>query len=95
MMTNSKPEQDVIIDITNEFALHTGQNLPNHTSSLEGRGKFVRVGYPAPVIFRSKQEVYRFCAYALSMAETLPDETVGPVAHSFEQIQEAVNDSNK
>lgn len=79
--------EDVPIDTRNEYSLHTGANLPNHTATLAGRGKFVTVGVPDAPVFRTKQSVYRFCAYLLSMAEILADEEG---EHSYEEILEAI-----
>ncbi len=60
----------------NEWSLHTGENLPNHTKSLIGHGRFVTVGVPGRVLFRTREEVYRFCAWALHYADTfLPHDT--------------------
>lgn len=82
---------DIIpIEIENEYALHDGQNLPNHSSSLRGHGKFIMAGRADRVTFRTKQQVYRFCAWALAMSEVLPDEDG---EHTFEEVQEAIKNS--
>jgi len=78
------------IDTTNQYAMQTGENLPNHTTSLTGRGKFVKVGLALPVTFRTRQQAFRFCAWALALAEVLPDEDG---AHTFEEVQEAIQNS--
>lgn len=85
----SEPDETIAVNTNNEYALSAGTNLPNHSTSLSGRGKFVKAGIPTPPCFRTKQEVYRFCVYALILAEAhgLPDENG---SHTFEQIQEAV-----
>jgi hypothetical protein len=76
------------VNTLNDFAVGAGENLPNHAQSLKGRGKFVRAAIPTvPLIFRTRQEVFRFCAYALAMADTLPDE---PGEHDFETVQTAI-----
>lgn len=77
------------IDVTNEFALHTGTNLPNHSTTLSGRGKFVRVGSERP-LFRTKQSAYRFAAWLLVMSDVLPDEDA---AVSFEEVLDAVRNT--
>jgi hypothetical protein len=77
---------DIAIDTTNEYALHSGTNMPNHSTTLSGRGKFVRTGAERP-IFRTKQAAYRYAAWLLCLAEALPDEDD---AVSFEQVLEAV-----
>lgn len=77
------------VDTTNEFALHAGTNLPNHSTTLDGRGKFVRTGAERPV-FRTRQSAYRFAAWLLAMAERLPDEED---AVTFDQVREAVENT--
>jgi hypothetical protein len=77
------------VNTENEFSLITGTNMANHSTALAGRAKFVKVGIPIPV-FRTKQEVYRFCAYALALAETLPHEGG---EHTFEEVREAIQNS--
>lgn len=76
------------VNTLNEFVLMAGENLPNHTTTLAGRGKFVASGAQRPPQFRTKQEVYRFCAWALLMADahSLPDE---PGEHTLEEVMEA------
>lgn len=78
------------VDITNEFALHSGVNLPNHSTTLAGRGKFVRVGLSGPLVFRTKQQAYRFAAHLVSKAEILPGEDSDV---SFEEVLDAVHNS--
>lgn len=78
------------VNTENEYALMTGQNLPNHTMTAQGKGRFVKVGFPAVPVFRTRQQVYRFCAYALSLADVLPDE---PGEHDFETVLEAVENA--
>lgn len=82
----------VQINTANDYALNAGQNLANHSTSLAGRGKFVRVGMPIPVVFRTKQAAYRFAAWLLALAEAhdLPDEDG---AHTFEQVLEAIRNT--
>lgn len=83
---NSTPE----IDTRNEWFLAAGQNLPNHSTSLEGRGRFVRQSIPVVPTFRNKQEAYRFAAWLITLAENhLPDEE-GCESHTFEEVMKAI-----
>lgn len=83
-------ETEPAIDTTNTYAIQTGENLPNHTTSLTGRGRFVKTGIAKPVIFRTRQEAYRFCAWVLALAEVLPNEDD---YSTFEEVLEAVQNS--
>lgn len=87
----SDPPQRALIEVNtiNQFAVHTGQNLENHSKSLAGRGKFVKPGVPV-LDFRTKQEVFRFAAHLLTQAIVLPDEEG---AHTFDEVMEAVQNS--
>lgn len=80
------------INTLNEFMLVSGRNLPNHTMSMQGKGQYVQVGRGAgtPLCFRTKQEIYRFCAWALTLGVILPDEDG---SHEFEEVLEAVQNS--
>lgn len=78
------------VDATNEFGLSLGQNLPNHSMTQIGRGKYI-----APVIrdvplFRTKQSAYRYAGWLMTMADMLPDEDG---AHSWEQVLHAIRNS--
>lgn len=87
-MSESENEKESIpVDTSNEFVLGLGRNLPNHSESMNGRGNFVKVQSYKPVVFRTKQEVYRFCSWALAMSFSLPDE---PGEHGFETVQSAI-----
>lgn len=77
------------INTENEFAVTSGQNLANHTSSLQGRGRYIQFSSPIRPM-RTKQAVYRVCAWLLTLAPSLPDEEG---EHSFEEIQEAIENS--
>lgn len=81
---------EISVNTMNEFALSFGQNMPNHSWSQIGRGKFVRVGTPDPCIWRTKQSAFRFAAWLATMAEMLPDEEG---MHTLEQITEAIRNT--
>lgn len=88
------PEEapSVEIETINDWAIHLGQNLPNHTASLKGRGKFVRQGISEAPTFRTRQEAFRYAAWLISVAEVLPDEE-GCEAHDFDAILTAVRNT--
>lgn len=87
-----KPKPEIPINTLNEHILMSGENMPNHSTSLAGLGKFIKVGsqHPYGLTFRTKQSVYRFCAYALLMVFILPDEEGN---HSFEDVLEAIKNT--
>jgi hypothetical protein len=87
-MNEVTPPEEFPINTMNEYIMVAGENLANHSTSLVGRGRFVR---PSTLpTFRTRQEAYRFCAYALLMSDTLPDE---PGEHTFEQVEEAIRNT--
>lgn len=75
----------------NEYNIGTGENLPNHSASLAGRGKFIRQRMPDMPTFRTKQSAFRYAAWLVALAEDfLPDESETCGACTFEAVQEAV-----
>lgn len=61
-----------------EFVVMAGQNLPNHSESLAGRAKFVRIsGYSTnnslPIV-RTREAAYRLAAHLICAAQGLPNE---------------------
>jgi len=89
-VTSPLPDEEFPVDTLNEYVVVSGTNLPNHSTSLEGRGKFVKVASGVPPVCRTKQQVFRLCAWLMSMAEILPDE---PGEHSYEQVLKAVHNA--
>lgn len=87
MMNRSEERPPVNTD--NDGAIFPGENLPNHSLSLAGRGKFVGVGLSRVPQFRTKQELYRFVAWCIVMeeAQNLPDEEG---AHTLDEVLDAV-----
>lgn len=74
----------------NEFNLHTGQNLPNHSTSLVGRGRYVRQGHHEIPTFRTRQAAYRYAAWLVQLAgQHLPNEE-GCEGCTFDAVREAV-----
>lgn len=75
-----------------EFVVLSGQNLPNHSESLRGRGKFVRINGHNPnnsvPLFRTRQEAYRLAAHLLCAAQGLPIEDEEP--STWDEVLEAV-----
>lgn len=90
MADESTEDVEFPIDVTNQFGLSVGENLPNHTLSQQGRGKFVRPMVLTPPTFRTRQEAFRFAAWLLALADTLPDEDG---AHEFEDVYAAILDT--
>lgn len=63
----------------NEFIVLSGQNLPNHTASLQGLGKFVTFGTGVVPIIRTRDALFRMIAHMINKAEQidLPPESQG------------------
>lgn len=76
----------------NEFNLHAGQNLPNHSTSIVGRGRYVRQGSAELPTFRTRQMAYRYAARLIEMAgHNLPDEEgCDAMCCTFEAVREAM-----
>lgn len=80
------------INTSNDYGLGAGQNLPNHSASVMGRGKFVRPLKPIQE-FRDRQTAYRFAAHLITMAEIhLPNDD-GCEEHDFESVRAAVQNA--
>lgn len=80
------------IQTINDHALHLGQNLPNHSTSLAGRGKYIAQGVALPPLWRTRQDAYRYAAWLITMAEALPNED-DCEAHTFEVVLDAVRNT--
>jgi hypothetical protein len=78
-------------NLLNSYVVTRGENLPNHSTSLSGRGKFVGVSvYPIQV--RTAQEAFKLAAWLVAMTEDyLPDEEDDE--RSFEEVLEKVRES--
>lgn len=75
-------------DLTN-YTITTGENLPNHSMSMGGHSKFVRITATGPVsvpTFRTRQEAFRVCAHVLKAVEEfgLPDEIDSEEGEAYE-----------
>lgn len=79
--------EEFAVKTDNEYMIQAGENLPNHTTSLTGRGKYVKVGIGKPMTFRTRQEAYRVCAWIMSMVDILPNEDG---AHSYKEVEDAI-----
>ena len=87
-MTNNGPEYtEIAVRVDNERGMIPGENLPNHTAAMRGRGKFVMASTPGPFVVRTKQEAYRVMAHLEVLAQDLPDEDG---AHSYDEVKAAV-----
>jgi len=81
-----------IINTSNDYLLMFGQNLPNHSTSIAGRGKFVRQSIVETPTFRTAQQAYRYAAWLATMAEMLPDEA-GAEEHTFDAVRAAIRNT--
>lgn len=85
--------EEIPVDTANDYALCAGQNLPNHSTSMLGRGNFVRQSSQIPPTFRTKQSAFRYAAYLITMAEIhLPDEKRAE-GHTFEAVLDAIRNT--
>lgn len=83
-------DETLPVNTLNEYGLSAGQNLPNHSTSLNGRGKFIRQTLFKIPEFRCRQEAYRYAAYLVTMAENhLPDDN-DCEAHDFPTVLAAI-----
>jgi len=79
------------IPIDNEYLLGLGENLPNHSQSQIGRGKYITPKVTQVPLFRTKQSAYRFAGWLVTMAEMLPDEDERKL--TFHQIVKAIRNT--
>jgi len=86
------PTSEVEVNTTNDFALHKGQNMDNHTAALRGQAAYVRQGMVEIPTFRTRQLAYRYAAWLISLAELLPDEE-GQEAIEFETVLDAIRNA--
>lgn len=92
MGVNETTEETPVIETKNDYALHTGQNLPNHTFSQIGLGKFVSHGVNSIPMWRRREDAYRYAAWVVSLAEVLPW-GVDAKEHTFEEALNAVRNA--
>lgn len=81
------------VETLNDYALHAGKNLPNHSTSMAGLGKFVTQGVPTVPLFRTKQDAYRYAAWLCTLAEVVLPDAPGCHDHTFEAVRDAVRNS--
>lgn len=75
----------------NEYNIRMGENLPNHSSALIGRAKFIRQNMPDMPTFRTKQAAYRYAAWLVALADDfLPNESETCEPCTFDAVLEAV-----
>ncbi len=89
-MTMSHSDSDrPTVNTNNDGAIMSGNNLPNHSTTLAGRGKFVGSAAQRVPQWRTKQELYRFIGWALVMEERhdLPNEEG---EHTLEEVIQAI-----
>lgn len=82
----------VAINVTNDFAVHHGRNLPNHIRTHQGQPTYVRIGNPQAMIFRTNQQVYRFIGHLLKNAD-LADLADEEGAHDYDDVVTAILES--
>jgi hypothetical protein len=83
------------LDTTNYLLWVAGQNLPNHTATRDGRGRFVApsITNPASFQFRSKDDALRCAAWLVTLAEMwLPDADMAH-PHTFDEYLAAVRNT--
>lgn len=80
------------IDTTNDFLLSSGENLPNHSMSRAGLGKFVHQALSDHPVWRTRQDAYRYAGWLLTLAEILPD-SEGEEGVTFEQVKTAIRNT--
>lgn len=80
------------IKTINDFLIGGGENLPNHSASMMGRGKFIRQNRSDVPTFRDRQTAYRYAAYLITLADVLPDED-GQEGITFDDVLSAVRDT--
>lgn len=64
----------IAIDTVNEYMIGSGENLPNHSLSQMGKGKFVRQQVSGVPTFRTQQEIFRYAAWLITLGGSLPHE---------------------
>lgn len=79
------------LNTTNDWGITKGENLPNHSASQMGRGKFVRQGRSDIPTFRDRQTAYRYAAWLVAMADVLPDDD-GQEGITFDDVLSAVQE---
>lgn len=81
------------INTSNDYWVSVGENLPNHTLSKEGFGKYVVAkSIMGPPLFRTKQEAFRFAAWVMLCAEVLPDEPE-QMGVTFDDVVDAIKNT--
>lgn len=91
-MTTSEGEGQPVIETRNDFALAAGENLPNHSASMLGRGKFIRQSRSDVPTIRDRQTAYRYAAWLVLMADMLPDDE-GQEGITFDDVLSAISDT--
>lgn len=81
------------ICVDNEYLLSCGQNLPNHTMSQAGRGKYVAQSIASIPMFRTKQAAFRYAAWLIELADgQLPDE-LDAASPTFDEVRNAIRNT--
>lgn len=91
-MANDSVDGPSEVKTQNDYIIGAGENLPNHSETIRGRGKYIRQMRADIPTFRDRQTAYRFCAYVLAMADVLPDEE-GQEGITFPEVLDAIRNS--
>lgn len=73
----TEPAIDLPVKTDSEHVILVGENLPNHSTTLAGLGKFVRISPQSNntvPICRTRQSAYRLAANLLANCQDLPHE---------------------
>lgn len=73
-MASDKDPELPTVKTVNDYIIGFGENLPNHSESMSGRGKYVRQMRADLPTFRNRHVAYRYAAYIITMAELLPED---------------------
>ena len=85
-------EMNGYIKVINDYMISSGENLPNHSASAMGRGKFIRQSRPDIPTFRDRQTAFRYAAYIILMADLLPDDD-GQEGVTFPEVLDAIRNT--
>lgn len=77
------------VKVINDYLIGGSENLPNHSESIRGRGKFIRQNRGDIPTFRDRQTAYRYAAWLLLLVDVLPDEE-GQEGVTFDDVLEAI-----
>ncbi|HTS10100.1 MAG TPA: hypothetical protein VMP68_31345 [Candidatus Eisenbacteria bacterium] len=77
----------------NDYLISSGENLPNHSASMMGRGKFIRQSRMDIPTFRDRQSAFRYAAYVVEMADALLPDDDGQEGVTFNDVRSAIRNA--